>query len=122
MVEYSDFNELRVLYETLKFNENGKFRYCSSATCTSNMTTPSPEAKDMQKLMNASLDRYSPDLCVLLGDVCSTHGCDEEPEKFKAMATTVCKPMFDRNIPVAVIFGNHEHDQGCVDADGKGIQ
>ena len=97
----------------LKFNENGKFKILLFGDLHEQYDyAESPNFKDMQKLMNASLDRYSPDLCVLLGDVCSTHGCDEEPEKFKAMATAVCKPMFDRNIPVAVIFGNHEHDPG----------
>lgn len=116
MVEYSDFNELR-LYMKLKFNENGKFKILLFGDLHENYDyAESPKFRDMQKLMNASLDRYSPDLCVLLGDVCSTHGCDEEPEKFKAMATAVCKPMFDRNIPVTVIFGNHEHDPGCDDA------
>ncbi len=66
----------------LKFNENGKFKILLFGDLHENYDyAESPKFRDMQKLMNASLDRYSPDLCVLLGDVCSTHGCDEEPEK-----------------------------------------
>lgn len=58
----------------LKFNENGKFKILLFGDLHEQYDyAESPNFKDMQKLMNASLDRYSPDLCVLLGDVCSTH-------------------------------------------------
>ena len=65
---------------------------------------------DMQKLMVASLDEYKPDLCVLLGDILSAGFCKDDPEGFRQGLKDICKPMFERNIPVAAIMGNHEHD------------
>ncbi len=72
--------------------------------------------KDMQKLMNASLDYYKPDLCVLLGDIFDTGICKDNPGEFSAGISELCRPMTSRGIPVAAIMGNHEHDPGCDDA------
>lgn len=107
----------------LKFNENGKFKILLFGDLHEKSDyAQSPKFRDMQKLMNASLDRYSPDLCVLLGDVCDAHVCKESPEEFKKMASAVCEPMFRRNVPVAVILGNHEHDPNCSEAVVKAYE
>lgn len=71
--------------------------------------------KDMQKLMNAALDEYKPDLCVLLGDNCNTNKIAEAPDEFKEMMHAVVEPILTRNIPVAAVLGNHEHDHGHED-------
>lgn len=98
----------------LKFNENGKFKILIFGDLHEKADyAENPKFKDMQKLMNASLERYSPDLCVLLGDICDAHICKKDTEAFKEMAKAVCEPILARKIPVAVIFGNHEHDPDC---------
>lgn len=72
--------------------------------------------KDMHKLMNAALDEYKPDLCVLLGDNCNTKIYAEDPMKFKKMVCDLIEPITRRGIPVASVLGNHEHDHGNDDA------
>ncbi len=74
-----------------------------------------PAFKDMQKLMNAALDEYKPDLCVLLGDNCSTEKYKDNPEEFKELVLAVVNPIISRGIPVASVLGNHEHDHGFED-------
>lgn len=68
--------------------------------------------RDMQKLANAALDEFKPDLCVLLGDTLSSSLCRDNPEAFVQGLRDICEPFFRRNVPVAAIMGNHEHDAG----------
>ncbi len=100
----------------LKFND-GKFKILLFGDIHENSDYEgNPRFKDMHKLMNAALDEYKPDLCVLLGDNC--YGAvlrDDGIEKFNKMATDLIEPITRRNIPVAVIMGNHEHDHGIDD-------
>lgn len=97
----------------LKFNKEGKFKILlfgdihEAADYATN-----PKFKDMHKLMNAALDEYKPDLCVLLGDNCQTDVYIESPEEFRKMVLAVTEPIRRRKVPFAAIMGNHEHDLG----------
>lgn len=97
----------------LKFNADGKFKILLFGDIheTGDYET-SLKFKDMHKLMNAALDEYKPDLCVLLGDNCNTSVYSESPEKFEKMLRSVIEPITRRKIPVAAVLGNHEHDNG----------
>ncbi|MBQ2847695.1 MAG: metallophosphoesterase [Clostridia bacterium] len=100
----------------LKFNNNGKFKILLFGDIHEHTDyKTNPKFKDMNKLMNAALDEYKPDLCVLLGDNCNTDIYKESPEKFKKMLCAVIEPITSRKIPVAAILGNHEHDNGFED-------
>lgn len=100
----------------LKFNKDGKFRILLFGDLHEHPDyETNPRFKDMHKLMNAALDEFRPDLCVLLGDNCSTRIFKDNPEEFKKMLSAVIEPITKRQIPVAAIFGNHEHDNGCDD-------
>ncbi len=94
----------------LKFN-NGKFGMLLFGDLHEKADyKTSPKFKDMQKLMNAALDRYKPDLCVFLGDNFSAGICAENPSEFEQGLKDICEPIFSRGIPVAAVLGNHEHD------------
>ena len=100
----------------LKFNSDGKFKILLFGDIHEHYDyKTNPRFKDMQKLMNAALDEYKPDLCVLLGDNCNTNMIAENPEAFKEVFEAVVRPITSRNIPVAAILGNHEHDHGHED-------
>lgn len=97
----------------LKFN-NGKFKILLFGDIHEyGDYKTSPNFKDMRKLMNAALDEYKPDLCVFLGDNCHGGLFNENPEEFRKMVIALCEPIINRNIPYALILGNHEHDHGC---------
>lgn len=99
----------------LKFNE-GKFKILLFGDIHEyHDYKTSLNFKDMQKLMNAALDEFKPDLCVLLGDNCNTEKYEENPEAFKEMVSDLVKPITSRGIPVASVLGNHEHDHGHED-------
>lgn len=94
----------------LKFNENGKFRILLFGDIHEQPDyKTNPKCKDMLKLMEAGLEEYKPDLCVLLGDNCENLS-EEDPAEFKAMFETITEPIRRRGIPFAAILGNHEHD------------
>ena len=97
----------------LRFNENGKFNILLFGDIhESGDYKSNPKFADMHKMMNAALDEFKPDLCVLLGDNCDGGVCKESPEKFKEMVADLIEPITRRGIPVAAIMGNHEHDHG----------
>ena len=97
----------------LKFNENGKFKILLFRDIHEREDYKSnPKFADMHKMMNAALDEFKPDLCVLLGDNCDGGICKESPKKFKEMVADLIEPITRRGIPVAAIMGNHEHDHG----------
>lgn len=100
----------------LKFNSEGKFKILLFGDIHEHEDYKTNlRFKDMQKLMNAALDEYKPDLCVLLGDNCSTELFSKDSEKFKELVTDLLAPITSRGIPVAAILGNHEHDHGHED-------
>lgn len=100
----------------LKFNSDGKFKLLLFGDIHEHYDyKTNPRFKDMQKLMNAALDEYKPDLCVFLGDNCNTNKIADDPDAFREMLTDLVKPITNRNIPVACVLGNHEHDHGHED-------
>ncbi len=99
-----------------KFNSDGKFKILLFGDIHEHADyQTNPKFKDMNKLMNAALDEFKPDLCVLLGDNCNTEIYVENPAFFKQMLGDVVEPITRRNIPVAAVLGNHEHDHGHED-------
>ena len=100
----------------LKFNSDGKFKLLLFGDIHEHYDyKTNPRFKDMQKLMNAALDEYKPDLCVFLGDNCNTNKITDDPDAFREMLADLVKPITSRNIPVACVLGNHEHDHGHED-------
>ncbi len=99
-----------------KFNSDGKFKILLFGDIHEHTDyKTNPKFKDMQKLMTAAVEEFKPDLCVLLGDNCNTDIYEEDPERFKEMLKDVVAPITSRNIPVAAVLGNHEHDHGHED-------
>ena len=99
-----------------KFNSDGKFKILLFGDIHEHYDyKTNPRFKDMRKLMVAALDEFKPDLCVLLGDNCNTNKIAKAPEEFKEVMHAVVEPMLTRNIPVAAVLGNHEHDHGHED-------
>lgn len=99
-----------------KFNSDGKFKILLFGDIHEHTDyKTNPRFKDMQKLMTAAVEEFKPDLCVLLGDNCNTDIYTEDPEKFREMLKDVVAPITGRNIPVAAVLGNHEHDHGHED-------
>ena len=100
----------------LKFNSDGKFKILLFGDIHEHYDyKTSLNFKDMQKLMNAALDEYKPDLCVFLGDNCNTNKIADDPEALREMVADLVKPITSRGIPVASVLGNHEHDHGHED-------
>ncbi|MBE6820631.1 MAG: hypothetical protein E7516_06235 [Ruminococcaceae bacterium] len=99
-----------------RFNSDGKFKILLFGDIHEHTDyKTNPRFKDMQKLMTAAVEEFKPDLCVLLGDNCNTNIYEEDPEKFREMLKDVVAPITSRNIPVAAVLGNHEHDHGHED-------
>lgn len=88
----------------LQFNEDGKFTIMMFADIQDDENV---EETTLQ-LMNEALDKYQPDLVVYMGDNTVAKGYDAQHQAIEA----ITKPCVDRNVPYAIVFGNHDQEQG----------
>lgn len=104
----------------LQFNENGEFKILVFADI---QDTHEP-LEETTQILEASLEKTKPDLVVFLGDnqVVPREGKDAENqtqeelaivrENVKKAIENNVTPVTKRNIPFAVVFGNHDHENG----------
>ncbi|MBR0536815.1 MAG: metallophosphoesterase family protein [Clostridia bacterium] len=87
---------------TLRFNGDGTFKIMLFAD--------PQDDEDLEEtttaLMCEALDKYQPDLVVYLGDNTVANGYDNQYKAIEA----VTKPVVDRGIPYALVFGNHDEE------------
>ena len=90
----------------LTFDENGKFRILQINDFQDR------DVADERSLafLNAVLDKYEPDLVVLVGDQLSDYFPNKTPERIKQAIANQVLPMQERGIPFLFTFGNHDID------------
>lgn len=93
--------------ENLKF-KNGKFKIMLVGDPHEKAADETPRERailnDYLRLQNTALDKIQPDLVVFMGD---NAGGDTIEDLQKAIRRIV-SPIKERNIPLAVVFGNHD--------------
>ncbi len=87
----------------LKFGSDGKFKIMIFA----DLQDDDPIKETTIQLMNECLDKAEPDLVVYLGDTSVAVGDEKEYNTVKAAT----KPCVDRDIPFAIVFGNHDGER-----------
>lgn len=92
----------------LKFNADGKFKILMINDTQDTDKT----IKDTLKLINSALDTAKPDLVVLVGDNISNFWLGVNEQKVAKAIDNIVKPINDRNIPFAIVFGNHDQETG----------
>ncbi len=90
----------------LTFREDGKFRILQINDFQDRDTTNA----DSLAFLNAALDKYEPDLVVLVGDQLSDYFPGVTVEKIKTAISNQVMPMQQRGIPFIFTFGNHDRD------------
>ncbi|NLA76787.1 MAG: hypothetical protein GX851_02965 [Clostridiales bacterium] len=94
----------------LKFNSDGRFSVMLLGDPHQHGETETQRdrdiAEDTSALINAALDKLKPDLGIYMGD----NALSNTPEMFRKALEVLLKPFEDRGIPVALVFGNHDHD------------
>ncbi|MBP3330711.1 MAG: metallophosphoesterase family protein [Clostridia bacterium] len=95
----------------LRFSKNGKFKImiCGDPHVKADLDTPLAIRKDFdtQALLKAALDETKPDLVVLMGDIISA----KTVEEYRKCFMHYTRPIRERNIPLAYVNGNHDHDR-----------
>lgn len=103
----------------LKFNKDGKFTIMMATDIHEKTDVKSPVAKkkfaDTMLLINTALDEIKPDLVVLGGDIFTNREDSEPFSDYRFALERISKPFIDRQIPFAVVLGNHDHDGNCID-------
>ena len=97
----------------LQFNERGKFRILAIGDSHEKLKFDE-KTEDMLRLLNAAAEYLNPDMVVYMGDLVSRYNEDEsrhatEDEIFEQVVR-LTKPFTGRNIPVGIVFGNHDGD------------
>lgn len=103
--------------ETLKFNENGKFKILMM---NDTQDVGKGGDKRMTKFLEAAVDSEKPDLVVFVGDQLSDVYPFATAKDFALSISNICKPLQDRGIPFAATMGNHDHDrEKTLDEEGQ---
>mgnify|MGYP002626413637 CR=1 FL=1 len=90
---------------TLQFHADGTFRIMQINDFQDSHNTNAKSAA----FLNAVLDRYRPDLVVLVGDQLM-HGNSMTVEQIRTALKAELQPLEERNIPFLFTYGNHDHD------------
>ncbi len=93
----------------LKF-KNGKFKIMLLGDLHESYNEKNSEGKiksaDMSKLMTKAINELQPDLVVLLGD--NAKAPDET--KMRSVISRITYPMSSNDVPLAIVFGNHDRE------------
>lgn len=93
--------------QPLKFGEDGKF----SIMHVTDTHLDSDNVDASVWLIGKAVDRENPDLVVITGDNVYN---DDDAEVTKGYITKLMNTFEERNIPVAVTFGNHDSERGAM--------
>lgn len=93
----------------LQFDENGEFKIMIFADIQDNENV---EETTIQ-LMREGIAKYEPDLVVFLGDNTVAKGYDGQ----YATISEILVPCIEANVPFALVFGNHDQEQGVEKED-----
>ena len=93
--------------QILKFGDDGKF----SVMHVTDTHLESDNIDASVWLIGQALDRENPDLVVITGDNVYN---DDDAEVTKGYITKLMNTFEERNIPVAVTFGNHDSERGAM--------
>lgn len=111
----------RVAPAPLKFGSDGKFRILHITDIHQVMPEMDddedksiPEAKDIetQNVIETLVATTSPDLVVFGGDNISGYWKEFTYDLVESTIKKITKPIRDRNIPLCVVFGNHDGECG----------
>ena len=93
--------------KALKFKDDGTFRIMH----VTDTHLDNEIVEDSVWLIATACDRENPDLVVITGD--NVDNC-ENPDDTKALIDSLMGVFEERNIPVAVTFGNHDSETGAM--------
>lgn len=98
----------------LKFNDNGEFKILAIADT---QDTDKPQ-QEMLDILNNTLDDVQPDLVVFLGDNTAGQWIGVTKDKTATAIRKLIEPVDKRNVPFAIVFGNHDHEGLCNKSNG----
>lgn len=87
---------------TLQFSSDGKFQIMIFADVQDDV----PIKETTLQMMNECLDKYKPDLVVYLGD----NGVAVTENEYPTIKA-ITEPCVVRNVPYAIVFGNHDGER-----------
>lgn len=102
----------------LRFRPDGKFKILVVGDIHEKYRIDE-KSEDFLRLINKSLDELKPDLAILMGDIVSNGAYNSRGERFdldvdqlRVPIFRVVEPFAKRNVPLALVFGNHDGEGG----------
>ena len=89
--------------ESLRFNKDGKFKILVATDIHEDEKDDAKSADALALLTNA-IEELKPDLVVFNGDNATADGLENQ----RATIHKIVAPVAAKNIPLAVVFGNHD--------------
>ena len=100
---------------TLRF-QNGKFKIACFSDLHGRKNFDTRVVRDL----TAIVEKHQPDLVLFLGDNVWADGAENE-ETLRAFMSAVIKPLNDRKIPWAHVYGNHDAEKGFAVKDQQPV-
>ncbi|NLP47833.1 MAG: metallophosphoesterase family protein [Clostridiales bacterium] len=98
----------------LRFDLNGKFKIMVVGDIHEKYRIDE-KSEDFLRLINRALDELQPDLAILMGDIVSNGAYDSQGNRYDLTVEELRVPIFrvvepfkKRNVPLALVFGNHD--------------
>lgn len=96
------------LKDSLKFNENGKFKVLMMSDFHAGKRC-NPK---LMKAMDALIDYAEPDLVILGGDLMTVNRDEVDETEFREGLSAILEPMERRGLPWMHVYGNHDKEGG----------
>ena len=105
--------------EPLRFDENGKFRILQLTDIhladpemddEEDRSIPQKKLEETMNVIRTCIERANPDLVVLTGDLVNGYWEEITYGYVAKIIERIVAPVKERNIPLAVVFGNHDSE------------
>ena len=119
--KWSSGKYLREKPQPLKFNPDGKFRILHITDIhdvepemddDENREIPESRDKETINVIEKLVEKTNPDLVVFGGDNISGYWEEFTYDLVQSTIQKITRPIRDRNIPLCVVFGNHDGEEG----------
>ena len=119
--KFSSAKFRREIPEPLKFSDDGKFRILHLTDIhdvepvmddDENREIPESRDKETINVIEKAVEKAKPDLVVFGGDNISGYWDEFTYDYVKSTIEKITEPIRKRNIPLCVVFGNHDGEEG----------
>lgn len=112
---------MNITHEPLRFGYDGKFRILHMTDMhladpemddEEDRSIPQKKLEETLNVLRQCLEKTNPDLLVITGDIVNGYWDELTYDYVEKIIRRVIEPIEEKNVPLAVVFGNHDSELG----------